>query len=146
MVHDLQSKGAWANYWEAVRRSIRREPFDRYSVTALSTALLISLDSCRGRGRIESWSIPWIEISAVVTLKADNVSSDTIWVAIHTQEPWAEDGGAVAFPDESEGWLPTLEALPRHLPGCEGFESWNAEVALPAFAEDGRIIFYRASA
>jgi len=147
MEHSSEAKRFWSNYREAVRRNFRKEPLDRYSVQADSIGLRIALDSCRGlRGRSETWRIPWPEIRAIVAFKSDNLTYDTIWVSIHTKDRFGEERAAAAFPDTAEGWRPVLEALPRHLPACEPFESWFAHVAFPAFAENGRLIFERAAA
>ena len=146
MEHRSLPKRFWANYREAVRRNFRKEHLDRYVVAAESAGLSVTLDSCRGfRGRVETWSIPWPEIASIVAFKTDNLTYDTIWVTIFTSNADQAPADA-AFPDEALGWLPVLEALPQHLPGCEPFESWFTEVAFPAFAENGRLIFQRAAA
>jgi hypothetical protein len=147
MEHHSQPKRIWVNYREAVRRNFRRVDLDRFAVRAEPTGLHILLDSCRGlRGRTETWSIPWTEIQALVAFKSDNLTYDTIWVTVHTCDVKDEVRATASFPDTAEGWLPTLEALPRHLPGCEPFGAWFTSVAFPAFAENGRLIFDRAAA
>jgi hypothetical protein len=147
MEHTSKPKRFWSNYREAVRRNFRNEPLDRYSVQADPSGLRVSLNSCRGlRGRTDSWHIPWPEIRAIAARKSDNLTYDTIWISIHTEATTAEERAAAVFPDTAEGWRPVLEALPRHLPSCEPFESWFAQVAFPAFAENGRLIFERAAA
>lgn len=147
MEHHSQPKGFWVSRREAVRRNFRRLDLDRFTVRAEPTGLYISLDSCRElRGRTETWTIPWAEIQALIAFKTDNLTYDTIWVAVLTSNVEGEVGAAASFPDSSEGWLPTLEALPNHLPGCAPLGEWFSAVAFPAFAENGGVIFERTAA
>ena len=146
MEHHLQPKGFWVSRREAIRKNFRRLDVDRFAVRAELTGLQISLDSCRGlRGRTETWTVPWAERQALIAFKTDNLTYDTIGVAVLTSNVEGEVGAAATFPDSAEGWLKTLEALPRHLTGCAPFGEWFSAVAFPAFLENGGVIFERAA-
>lgn len=110
------------------------------------SGVVISFDSAgftvtdsrlRAGGSVE---MKWADVHRVIAFKRDLFSYDEICLLLA-----GADGNGWEVSEEMEGWLPLVEALPCHLPGCKPSSEWLWPVAVPAFEANTTELFVRES-
>jgi hypothetical protein len=83
----------------------------------------------------------WVEVERLILFKCDLLTTDSICLRVDLADDcW------IALDEEMEGWNALVEALPRHLRGCQRLDQWFSQVAFPAFATNETEIYRRETA
>jgi len=87
---------------------------------------------------IESTSMRWNEVKAVIAFKRDLYTTDLICLGFLGPD------GTIEVDEEMHGWSQLVEGLPGLLPGTPSLSDWWEQVAKPPFASRVTKLFERA--